>query len=174
MFEDYYKVSIGLDLSLSRTGVSLFWTDNEEAKTMCIKSPQKGMKRLLDLEQKLTQILLPFKETALVVIEDYAFGGRGSNLFGLIEWGGIARMATFKLDINAITISPKSLKKFATGNGNAKKEDVMAAITEKWGYVASTNDEADAYALSRIGDSIIHPSRYTQEQLAASQKFKPL
>lgn len=174
MFNDQYKVIIGLDLSLSRTGISLFWNDSLEAHTLNIRSAERGMKRLVDLEQKLKFTLYPFREKAFVVFEDYSFGSRGRNLFGLIEWGGVARTAVYKMGVNIITVSPKTLKKFVTGNGNANKEDMMKAVKELWGYEATNNDEADAYSLSRFGDSLINPDRYSKEQLRASLKFTTL
>ena len=41
---------------------------------------------------------------------------------------------------------PKTVKKFATGNGNAKKPDVIAAV-EGWGFKPANDHEADAIAL---------------------------
>lgn len=174
MFDEIYKVIIGVDLSLSRTGVCLFWNDTQEARTLNIRSTEKGMKRLEDLEKKLKAVLYPFRESAFIVIEDYAFAAHGRNLFGLIEWGGVARLAAYKMGFNIITVAPTTLKKFVTGHGNAKKELMMQQILKAWNYEAANNDEADAYALSRFGDTIVNPHRYTQAQLKIAEKFSLL
>lgn len=174
MFEEIYKVVIGLDLSLTRTGVSLFWSDTQEAKTANIRSAEKGMKRLVDLEEKIKRIVYPFREEAFIVMEDYAFSAHGRNIFGLIEWGGVARKSLYKLGFNILTVSPTSLKKFVTGHGNAKKEVMMQQVLKIWRYEAPNNDEADAYSLSRFGDTLINPGRYTKEQLKTAEKFNLL
>lgn len=41
----------------------------------------------------------------------------------------------------------QTIKKFATGKGHADKAAVMAAVKEKWGIIAKSDDEADAIAL---------------------------
>lgn len=174
MFEEQYKSIIGLDLSLSRTGVSIFWHKSLETHTISIKSQERGTKRLIDLERKVKFALFPFLDKAFVVVEDYSFGSRGRNLFGLIEWGGVARAAISKMGFNVIAVPPKTLKKFVTGSGNADKKQMMNSIKELWGYEAPNNDEADAYALSRFGDALVNKDRYTQEQLRLSLKFTML
>lgn len=47
-------------------------------------------------------------------------------------------------NIEYSSIHSKSLKKFATGKGNASKEDMMRAATLKTGRVIDSDDEADA------------------------------
>lgn len=121
MFNKQIKTIIGLDLSLTRTGVCLFWPEDQGASTSHIKSAQKGLLRLAELENNLKNIIYPFSSNCLVVIEDYAFSRNGRNLFGLIEWGGVARLALHKMGVQAITISPTALKKFVTGKGKAQK-----------------------------------------------------
>lgn len=43
-------------------------------------------------------------------------------------------------------VSPKTLKKFTTDNGNASKKDMIAAVRE-WGFDPQDDNEADALAL---------------------------
>lgn len=174
MFNHQIKTIIGLDLSLTRTGVCLFFPEDQGVSASHIKSAQKGLLRLAELENNLKNIIYPFSSNCLVVIEDYAFSRNGRNLFGMIEWGGVARLALHKMGVQAITISPTALKKFVTGKGNAQKDMMMQQILKRWGFEASNNDEADAYALARVGDSIINPDRYTKEQMKSALTFKNL
>ena len=46
-------------------------------------------------------------------------------------------------------VSVQAIKKFATGKGNASKDEVTAAV-ESWGFRPCNDDEADAIALLRL------------------------
>lgn len=77
-----------------------------------------------------------------VWIEDYSFGSTGS-VFNIAE-----STATLKhllwIDGYVINkISPKSVKKFATGSGNAKKSGMYDSFMEKTGY--DFNDKLEGH-----------------------------
>lgn len=46
-----------------------------------------------------------------------------------------------------IEVPVKDLKKFTTDNGNASKDEMVAAVNERWGYSITDDNEADAVAL---------------------------
>lgn len=49
------------------------------------------------------------------------------------------------LGADALTVMPATLKKFACGNGRAKKPEILAAARKRWPKVTfATHDEADA------------------------------
>jgi hypothetical protein len=48
-------------------------------------------------------------------------------------------------------VPPASLKKFACGKGNAKKEEMLAAAIRRLGYEGSSFDEVDALWLRAMG-----------------------
>lgn len=60
-------------------------------------------------------------------IEGYSFGSRGASLTQIAENGGILRYLLWKADIEFNEIAPSSIKKMATGRGNAKKPDMYKA-----------------------------------------------
>ena len=43
-----------------------------------------------------------------------------------------------------------SLKKFATGKGNSKKQEVLMQIYKRWGLEFNDDNAADAYTLGRM------------------------
>ncbi len=49
-------------------------------------------------------------------------------------------------------VHPSTLKKFATGNGHAKKDLMISKYREKFGYLPADNDEADALFLLRFAE----------------------
>ena len=63
-------------------------------------------------------------------IEDYAFAATG-KVFHIAENTGLMKYSLWNLGIPFETYAPTSIKKYATGKGNAKKEDLYAAwLTE--------------------------------------------
>jgi Holliday junction resolvasome RuvABC endonuclease subunit len=53
-------------------------------------------------------------------------------------------------------VSPKEIKKHATGNGNAKKEDIIAWAQNYYSTSVKDDNHADALAICYYADSMIH------------------
>lgn len=49
-----------------------------------------------------------------------------------------------------IRVTPQDLKKFATGRGNADKDEMTMACINKYGYHPTDDNEADAFLLSKL------------------------
>jgi crossover junction endodeoxyribonuclease RuvC len=136
---------LGFDLSLTATGVA--YPDGRAL----ISSRLKGMARLDELERLLLN-LAKLAEDPLVVIEGYSFGqGRGIQNHALGELGGVVRLGLYRAGIPYVDVPPASLKKFATGKGNANKDEMLAVAIRRWGYEGSNNNEADAHLLRVMG-----------------------
>jgi Holliday junction resolvasome RuvABC endonuclease subunit len=170
-------MNIGLDLSLTQTGVcTLDPTTSEIVDVRTIKPPKgsaKGVRRLSWFRSALTEYLSHYSPTGLA-IEDYAMGARG-KVFGIGELGGVARLVALDLNINTIMVAPTCLKKFATGKGNAGKDVVILNVYKRWGKEFPTNDETDAYVLSRMAEAQFSKNEgLTKGQLEAMSKTSPL
>lgn len=63
---------------------------------------------------------------------------------------GILLEHLFELDVAFVEITPSSLKRFATGNGNADKDAMIVAATERAAISPLNDDEADAWHLRRM------------------------
>ena len=50
-------------------------------------------------------------------------------------------------------VAPQALKKFVTGKGNVKKDQMKLAVFKRWGVEFPTTDETDAYALAQWGQA---------------------
>jgi Holliday junction resolvasome RuvABC endonuclease subunit len=137
---------MGLDLSLTSTGLSV------DGETFVIASKEKGPARLIEISRTIVSLALKEK-VGLVAIEGYAFAARNSQAFSIGELGGVVRAQLYANNIPYIEIPPTCRAKFATGRGNASKNDVISAISAKTGIVWSgsgSDDKCDAWILEEM------------------------
>jgi crossover junction endodeoxyribonuclease RuvC len=110
------------------------------------------VRRLHELEQAVTKAFRlhpPIPD--IVIVEGYGLGSPGRlALVRLGEVGGMVRTACFRMAAEVVEVAPGQLKRFATGNGAAKK-DPMVAAARAHGARPANHDEADAYHLARLG-----------------------
>ena len=111
------------------------------------KDESIGMK-LIRLRAKLNELNLVEKIDVVVYERP---GGRHTNpiihqakLIGIIEEWCEENKIIYK------AYSSKEIKKYATGNGNASKEKMIQAASEKLGYCGNDDNEADALWLLEL------------------------
>lgn len=142
---------VGLDLSTKRIGFAA--ADGQLLSISGHAGAEDPYRRLHELTRELARafrVRPPGPD--LVVVEDYALGAPGRlSLVRLGEIGGIVRTWLFEQDWPIVLVSPSSVKRFATGNGNAKKEQMIARAIELGARGNVNDDEADAFHLRRMG-----------------------
>lgn len=140
---------VGLDLSLTSTGYAC------GEQRMAISTNLRGPARLDAIIQQIQCYLLsPSLINALVLIEGYSFASRNSQAHSIGELGGVVRLTLWRLGIPYIEIAPTVRAKFATGKGNASKNEVMSAVSARTGIAwvgKGADDICDAYILEEIG-----------------------
>lgn len=116
-------------------------------------------------------------EPDVVVLEDYAFGANG-RLTQLSENAGTLKVKLYETfpHVPLHIVAPTTMKKFATGRGTAKKEDVWASFIHRhpekvtWTtqchpkatrVTSPLSDIADAYFLAYYGHTHFHPNEKT-------------
>ena len=92
----------------------------------------------------------------MAAIEDY---GQVSKFAGKLtaraELCGLIKSYLIKeRRIPLITIPPKSLKLYATGNGNAGKKDMLVKASF-YGFETTISDEADAFFAARLALDVL-------------------
>lgn len=155
---------IGIDLSLTSTG----WAAQDKYGT--ITTNLSGAERLEYIYEELKQLLILNNKPA-VIIENYSFASRGSRQFSIGEVGGVARLLFKQMDITFIEVPPTCRAKFATGRGNASKNEVVSAISARTGIVwtgKGADDMCDAWILLEMGLCAIGSPRFDWPQLQKS------
>lgn len=146
---------IGIDPSFSRTGVCVI--DGDAVTFTSIKSDKS-----LSIFDRQKQLLRGCKQLLqkddIVTFEDFSVSARfapSGRFCERIELCGMLKLVCPMITkLPWLCITPSMLKSFATGHSTCHKEEVMKAITEKWGMVAANNDEADAYVLARYTKAV--------------------
>lgn len=136
----------GIDLSLTSTGISI------GGDLSAIRVSSKGVIRLNEISLKIVEL---FKERSVkaVAIEGYSFASRNSQAHSIGELGGVVRLRLWEMAIPYIEIPPTSRAKFATGRGNASKNEVVSSVSAKTGLVfsgAGADDMCDAFLLEEM------------------------
>jgi Holliday junction resolvasome RuvABC endonuclease subunit len=133
---------LALDLSLTRTG---FATPARSGVLVPPKGQDRGVRRLAWFRLQVRALVMEM-HADLVVMEGYSFGSPAgqSHSHALGELGGVVRLEVFDHRVPFVEIAPKSLKKYATGKGNAAKAAVLGAAIRRLGYAGDDDNEADA------------------------------
>lgn len=147
---------IALDLSLTETGwAAHVWHGTGHygpSQAGVLKPPRShssGMRRL-DWIRAQVRMMCRHYDPAIVVVEGYSFGSKGQAVYGIAELGGVVRLALHDLRTPFVVVPPASLKKYSTGRGNAKKEEVLVAAVKRLGYHGHNNNIADAMWLRQM------------------------
>jgi Holliday junction resolvasome RuvABC endonuclease subunit len=110
---------------------------------------------------------IPHPRPSLVVIEGYSLGGaRGYAAAHLAEAGCIARLVGHNLGATLLEVPPSTLHLYATGDGHASK-DLMVASARAHGGQPTNPDEADAWWLRRIGLAVLGQAGEDPPEFAA-------
>lgn len=127
-----------------KTGWALFDEHSNliDSGVMVIDNTHDG-KCFADFEQALA-ILLTECSPNNIVLEQPVF--RGANTRRLWGFVSIVQMMAHKRNIPYDEKNIRSIKKFITGNGNAKKQEIGQCLNDM-GYTFEDDNEADAIAI---------------------------
>jgi len=128
--------TIGLDLSLTSTGVSV------GGETSSIRVKSRGARRLMEIRDEVMRIVAE-REIECAAIENYSYASRNSQAHSIGEIGGVIRLALYEAHVPFVEIPPTCRAKFATGRGNAGKPEVLSAISAATGIIWSGGDGSD-------------------------------
>jgi Holliday junction resolvasome RuvABC endonuclease subunit len=107
-------------------------------------------------------------EVSFAALEGYSYDSVG-RVFELGEVGGVLKVLLHERNIEYVVVPPALLKKFATGNASASKEDMVDAAKQR-GCAAADDNQADAFFLAHVARAYIRggaPRRCELEVLHA-------
>jgi crossover junction endodeoxyribonuclease RuvC len=153
---------IGIDPSLTGTGVasSEGWVTTITSKGKADATLDQRHARLHNLRLNIALAINPSgrRPPDLVVIEAPAYDSRTGHQHDrsglwwmLVDWLSNEKHAD-GWGYTVVEVTTGSIKKYATGKGNASKDEVLAAVVRRYPDVeVSNNNEADALVLTAMG-----------------------
>ncbi len=127
----------GLDLSITATGVA-----QRDGKAYTIKPAPLGDRRLVEIRDC---VGLAVGGCDLVAVEDLPTHAKSAGITGMVH--GAVRAALIMWGIRYVLITPASVKKYATGKGNADKTAMALAAFKRAGVEFGDDNQCDAWWL---------------------------
>jgi len=156
---------VGIDPS-TKTGIVILDRNGERIDSMEIRSKELGAARMVDI---IDQVIEQLEFGDKVAIEGFSYGstGRSVDLQYGIGWG--IRTSLYKDNIDYIEVAPAAVKKFASGKGNTKKDELAVHIYKRWGFEDKSDNIRDAFLLAQIA-RVAHLKDLPGIDLAAYQR----
>lgn len=159
------RIYVGIDPSLRSTGMAtLTEPDVTETRVSRIEPKKlKGVERLAFIRDYIRGAIE--EPPAFACIEGPSiYSVNRADDIGQLR--GVILILLHDLKVPTIVIAPKTLKKFATGNGDASKERMVKAAQKEFDYsFLDSDDIADALWLARIAWRLHDDSGATRKQL---------
>lgn len=153
-------VAIGIDQSLTGFAfTALAVSDPKQYMTWVYKSPYFGVERLVDIRQFLFDHLDYISENhpiQKIAMEGTVLASHSALVLG--ELSALVKLAIYDyFDDDTkfpVMVPPMTLKKYAAGKGNAKKQEMLLQMYKRWGVEFNDDNAADSYALARLAADI--------------------
>lgn len=147
---------VGIDPSLTALGLAVGRTTEDmriEELSSKGKTSDDVRARLTRYEALAAEIFTRIDSIearpSIVLLEGYSYASSGSTVI-LGEFGGVLRLLLVRSGLRVVDVPPSTLKRWATGKGNAGKAAVVSALTKRYGRTFETDNEADAFGLAVI------------------------
>jgi hypothetical protein len=141
-----------------------------------------GIDRLMAINSWLTSVLVDFRVRyegiGHIAMEGYAngakFGREAAGELGLVtKWTIYSVHYEHGLTRYPTIVAPTALKKFITGKGTAKKNEILLGVFKRWEVDFSDDNEADSYGLARVASALDGFEKVTQFQQEVLDALTP-
>lgn len=159
---------IGIDLSMTSTGIALVSNGNITTYTVKSKPDDGRLRSFLARSDAIADVIdsrVKFLGSDLIVIEGMAFAAKSKSLDKIhAHWWLTVKFLCEYVDQEPVVVTPTARAKYATGKGNASKDAVLAAVIKRYPQAdIPGNDIADAVVFAAMGSR--HLGRPLEESL---------
>lgn len=126
------------------------------------KLPETGIERVILTRKDALDKIYP--GCKLVVIEGLSFGSNDPSAQERAFLHYSLREDLLRNGVQCVVCPPTTLKKFVTGSGAAKKDQMLLEVYKRWSLTAKNDNEADAIGLCMIGACILGRIPTTTQQ----------
>ncbi|TDE03443.1 Holliday junction endonuclease [Jiangella asiatica] len=146
---DEWTAVVGIDPSMTGTGLAY---GHDLLDTVTFSRKVAGDQRLAHIDGAIAGAV---RGAGLAIIEDLPTHGHGAGITGMAQ--GVIRLALIRAMVPYVTVPPATLKKYATGRGNATKADMRMALYQRTDLDVRDDNQVDAWWLRQMGrDAIGH------------------
>lgn len=166
------NITIGIDQSLTGFAITALNVDDPQCyETWVYKSDYNGVKRLHDIrwwmEDKFDTLDAKGCRVVDIAMEGSVLASQSALILG--ELAGMVKLSIWSyFDGNTnsyipypdhlrtpLQIPPMTLKKYATGKGTSKKQEMLLQMYKRWGVEFNDDNAADSYALARLASGSV-------------------
>lgn len=155
--------TIGIDPSLTRTAIAILHDDGGVTVRQKATTGKAGASitdrahRLVDIASWVYEVVDEYADGGPWAIEGPSIGSKNAaaahDRSGL--WWLIVDMIASGGHGLPILVPPTVRAKYATGKGNAGKDEVLAAVVRRYDYApVENNDQADAFVIAMIATRV--------------------
>lgn len=155
---------LGLDPSLTATG----WAVGNQTGTIHGADGDDRLDHIYQTVRTLSDVV------DYAIVEDLPTHGMGAGKTGMVQ--GVVRLALLHNLVSYRLITAATLKKFATGKGNATKSDMRMALYQRTGVDLADDNQVDAGWLRYLGYALVGelPFALPRTHLTALDKIPAL
>lgn len=142
---------VGIDPS-GETGMVLLDKDGNylDGFEIAPKTDNKTIK----IDEIVEEIISNLEIDDVVAIEGFSFGSKGKGIDFQFGLGHAIRLELYREGKEWIEVTPTQVKKFATGKGTTKKENMILPIMRHWKFEHDSNNVRDAFVLAQVARSV--------------------
>lgn len=171
-------IAIGIDQSLTGFALSaVAIADPSKHSTWVYKARGTGVERLKDIQlwlwEKIDNLVRTEHPVENIAMEGTVVASHAATALG--ELSGAVRLTLLDYFCGEppectypLKVPPMTLKKYVTGKGNAKKQEMLLQVYKRWGVEFTDDNAADAYSLGRLAsgsaDTVIEKGIVEQMQ----------
>jgi Holliday junction resolvasome RuvABC endonuclease subunit len=147
---------IGIDLSMTSTGLAVIANETIETHTVKSKPDAGTLRSFLARSEKIAKQIddaVKLISTDLVVIEGLIYHGVSGSLDKInAHWWMVVKYLCEYVDQEPVIVGTSQRCLYATGKGSAKKDIVLASVIKRYPQAdPAGNDEADAVIFAAMG-----------------------
>ncbi|MNC37258.1 Crossover junction endodeoxyribonuclease RuvC [compost metagenome] len=158
---------VGIDPS-GETGLTILDKDGNYLDGFEITSNDDN--KTVKIDSIVSDILANLEFDDVIAIEGFSFGSKGKGVDFQYGLGHAIRLELYRQGIKWLEVTPSQVKKFATGNGNMSKDNMVLPIYKHWRFEHESDNVRDAFVLAQIARSVrmgTFITKYQQEVIKA-------
>lgn len=158
---------VGIDPS-GETGLAILDKDGNYLDGFEITSDDAN--KTAKIDSIVSDILASLEFDDVIAIEGFSFGSKGKGVDFQYGLGHAIRLELYRQGIKWLEVTPSQVKKFATGNGNMSKDNMVLPIYKHWKFEHNSDNVRDAFVLAQIARSVrtgTFMTKYQQDVIRA-------